>query len=151
MSADTPHILDPIVLGDDLALRTRVCMGALTRNRCIDGNKPTPSTAQHYAERARDGTGLIVAEGTTVAAHGLEWPDAPLMTGPEHAAAWAKVTDAVHAEGGRIFFQAWHPGRIQNEEMPLLKQSGEPVLSCSPIPAAGGKYRTLPGQPVRNP
>ncbi|KAI5299086.1 hypothetical protein KEM56_003536 [Ascosphaera pollenicola] len=140
-------LLEPITLGDSLPLRNRVCMGALTRNRCIDDSKPTDSTVRHYADRARDGVGLIVAEGTAISLHGLEWPDAPMMTEQAHVDAWRKVTEAVHVEGGRIFFQPWHPGRVQNDEMPLLKTTGYPVYSSSPIPAPGGKYRMLEGLP----
>jgi 2,4-dienoyl-CoA reductase-like NADH-dependent reductase (Old Yellow Enzyme family) len=33
------------------------------------------------------------------------------MCSDEHAAAWEKVVDAVHAEGGKIFMQAWHVGK----------------------------------------
>lgn len=105
-------LLESLTLGDSLLLRNRVCMGALTRNRCIDNSKPTASTVRHYADRAKDGVGLIIAEGTAISLHGLEWPDAPMMTEQAHADAWKKVTDAVHAEGGKIFFQAWHPGII---------------------------------------
>lgn len=103
-------LLQTITLGDSLELRNRVCMGSMTRNRCIDDNKPTEASVEHYRARARDGTGLIVAEGTFVYINGSEWPHAPLMYLEEHAKAWKNVTDAVHEEGGKIFFQPWHPG-----------------------------------------
>ncbi|EMT72802.1 hypothetical protein FOC4_g10004285 [Fusarium odoratissimum] len=41
-------------------------MGSMTRNRCIDDNKPGPAQIKHYADRAKYGTGLIVTEGTFV-------------------------------------------------------------------------------------
>ncbi|TFK54622.1 FMN-linked oxidoreductase [Heliocybe sulcata] len=141
------HLLQPIILGDSLELRNRIVMGSMTRNRNIDENKPTEASVTHYSVRARDGVGLIVAEGTFVYLNGAEWQYAPLMFDESHAQAWKKVTDAVHQEGGKIFFQPWHPGRIQNENMPMLKESGYPVLAPSRIPAAGGKFRVLEGAP----
>ena len=140
-------LLQPIVLGGDLELRNRVCMGSMTRNRCIDEGKPVDATIKYYVQRAK--AGLIVAEGTFISLHGAEWPWAPVMYTPGHAQAWKRVTDAVHNAGGKILFQPWHPGRIQNENMPLLKESGYPVLAPSKVRAAGGKFRTLEGAPVR--
>lgn len=94
-------------------LRNRICMGSMTRNRCIHDNKPTEATAEHYSVRAKDGVGLIVAEGTFVYLNGSEWPHAPVMYLEKHAEAWEQVTSAVHKEGGKIFFQPWHPGTRQ--------------------------------------
>lgn len=105
-------LLQPTVLGDSIPLRNHICMGSMTRNRCVDDNKPTQSAVTHYAERARDGTGLIVAEGTFIAVNGSEWPHAPLMFDRSHAQAWKEVTDAVHREGGKILFQPWHPREV---------------------------------------
>ncbi|EKG19680.1 NADH:flavin oxidoreductase/NADH oxidase [Macrophomina phaseolina MS6] len=106
-------LLEPTTLGDSLDLRNRICMGSMTRNRCVDDNKPTEATARHYAMRARDGAGLIIAEGTFVYLNGGEWLHAPVMFNESHAKAWKPVTDAVHREGGKILFQPWHPGNIQ--------------------------------------
>ncbi|KAE8151966.1 hypothetical protein BDV25DRAFT_128353 [Aspergillus avenaceus] len=140
------HLLQPITLGS-IPLRNRITMGSMTRNRCVEDNKPTAETVRHYAERARDGVGLIIAEGTFISYNGSEWPYAPVMFEEDHAEAWKKVTGAVHREGGKIFFQPWHPGRIQNENMPMLKQTGYPVYAPSRIKAAGGKYRSLEDRP----
>lgn len=140
-------LLQPTTLGT-IPLPNRICMSAMTRNRCIDNGKPTIATFQYYAQRAS--AGLIIAEGTCISPHGVEWPYAPMMYNQNHAQAWKEVTTAVHDAGGRILFQPWHPGRIQNENMPLLKESGYPILAPSKIPAAGGKYRLLDGAPVRS-
>ncbi|KAL5335198.1 hypothetical protein BJX70DRAFT_330905 [Aspergillus crustosus] len=142
-----PSLFDPVTLGSTISLRNRICMGSMTRNRCVDDSKPSDAHIKHYATRAREGAGLIVAEGTFVYLHGSEYPFAPMMFNQEHAKAWKKVTDAVHDEGGIIFFQPWHPGRVQNENMPLLKDNTYPVLAPSKVPAPRGKYRDLPGTP----
>ncbi|KAK6956937.1 hypothetical protein Daesc_002219 [Daldinia eschscholtzii] len=145
------RLLEPVTLGDSIQLRNRICMGAMTRNRCIDDNKPTSANAKYYADRARDGAGLIVAEGTFVYYNGAEWPHAPVMFNHDHAEAWKKVTDAVHDVQGKIFFQPWHPdiraGRIQNDNMPMLKEHNYPVYAPSKIPATGGKFHSLEGCP----
>ncbi|EHA25642.1 hypothetical protein ASPNIDRAFT_125262 [Aspergillus niger ATCC 1015] len=141
------ELLEPVVLGDGIQLRNRICMGTMTRNRCTNGNKPTQVNVKHYADRARDGTGLIVPEGTFICPSGVEWPNAPVTYNDSHAEAWAKVTSEVHKVGGKILFQPWHPGRIQNENMPMLKESGYPIYAPSKVPAKGGKYRTLEGLP----
>ncbi|KAJ4288965.1 hypothetical protein N0V90_011307 [Kalmusia sp. IMI 367209] len=140
-------LLEPFTLGNSISLRNRICMGSMTRNRCIDSNKPTEASVKYYADRAKDGTGLIVAEGTFIYLAGTDWVHAPVMFTEKHADAWNKVTDAVHEEGGTIFFQPWHAGRVQNENMPMLKENNYPVLAPSKIPVSGGSYRLLEGKP----
>lgn len=115
-------------------------MASLTRNRCA-GTLPDEHTAAHYAARA--GCGLILSEGALISPQGSEWPSAPGIWGPEHVAAWKKVTDAVHAAGGLIFCQLWHIGRVAHP----LAQSGRPAPGPSAVAAAGGKFRQLAGEP----
>lgn len=142
------NLLEPITVGGKLPLRNRIVMGSMTRNRCIDHNKPGPAQIKHYADRAKYGTGLIVTEGTFVDWTGCDWKHAPFMVTQEHANVWREVTDAVHDAGGKIFFQAWHAGRCQHDQLPIMKEKGAKVLAPSAIKAHGGKYRDLPGMPV---
>ena len=142
-------LLQPVVIGGKVPLRNRVVMGSMTRNRCFDDNKPGPAQVKHYADRAKHGTGLLVSEGTLVDWAGFDWTHTPFMITQDHADAWRKVTDTVHEAGGKIFFQAWHAGRCQHDQMPIMKEHGRRVLAPSAIQAIDGKYRDLPGQPVR--
>jgi 2,4-dienoyl-CoA reductase-like NADH-dependent reductase (Old Yellow Enzyme family) len=103
-------LLEPVVAGGKLSLRNRVVMGSMTRNRCVDDQKPGPAHVRHFADRARDGVGLIVNEGTFVDWTGCHWDKSPVMINEDHARAWRPVTDAVHREGGKIMIQAWHAG-----------------------------------------
>lgn len=146
-ASNAPHLLEQFELSPSLTLRNRICMGSMTRNRNIDANKPTIAAKQHYTDRARNGAGLIVAEGTFISPTGSEWLDAPLMTLPSHALAWKPITQSVHSVGGVIFFQPWHEGRAQNDNAPMLRETSYPVLAPSAIPAKTGKYRFLPGVP----
>lgn len=147
-------------------------MGSMTRNRCVDDFKPGRAQVKHYADRARDGVGLIVTEGTFVDWTGCDWDKSPVMINEDHARAWRSVTDAVHREGGKIYFQAWHAGtqmplspnagpcslhslllhigRCQHDEMPIMKEKGGVVEAPSAIRANDGKYRELPGIPVHS-
>jgi 2,4-dienoyl-CoA reductase-like NADH-dependent reductase (Old Yellow Enzyme family) len=142
-------LLQPVVhASNKLQLRNRIAMASLTRNRTVYDYKPGQEHVKHYADRARNGAGLIVTEGTFVDWTGGLWQYSPFMITPEHAQAWRPVTDAVHAEGGKIFMQAWHAGRAQNDATPLMKAKGGRVLAPSAVPADGGNYRYLPGNPV---
>lgn len=108
-------LLEPVIVGGKLSLRNRVVMGSMTRNRCVDDFKPGPAQVKHYADRARDGVGLIVNEGTFVDWTGCDWDKSPFMMNDDHARAWRLVTDAVHREGKetKIFFQvSYFPTRI---------------------------------------
>lgn len=103
-------LLDPVITGKGLTLRNRVVMASMTRNRCVDSFKPGPAQVKYYADRARDGPGIIVSEGIFVDWAGTDYKHAPFMLTDEHAEAWRVVVDAVHKEGALMFFQAWHAG-----------------------------------------
>lgn len=102
-------LLQPTTIGKTLQLRNRIVMSALTRNRNVDDLEPGPASIEYYAQRAT--AGLIITEGVLVCPLETPWPYAPVMCSDEHAAAWKKVVDAVHAEGGKISMQAWHVGK----------------------------------------
>lgn len=142
-----PSLLEPFHLSHSITLRNRICMGSMTRNRNTNGNKPTSAAITYYSERARNGAGLIIGEGTFISPTGSEWLHAPLMTDSSHAKAWKPITNAVHDECGKIFFQPWHEGRAQNELALMSKDRGYPILAPSAIQSKAGKYRFLEGSP----
>ncbi|KAE9392250.1 flavo protein NADH-dependent oxidoreductase [Gymnopus androsaceus JB14] len=135
----------PLQLGP-LTLRNRVFMGALTRNRSVPTNIPNDVNVEYYRQRAQS-AGLIVSEAVLVSQQGTEYPHAPGLWNKEQIAGWKKVTDAVHKEGGHIFAQLWHTGRVSHPDAPEQKASGQPVYAPSAISARGGKFRFLPGEP----
>ncbi|KAG4291359.1 hypothetical protein FPRO06_03245 [Fusarium proliferatum] len=87
------NLLEPITVGGKLPLRNRIVMGSMTRNRCIDDNKPGPAQIKYYADRAKYGTGLIVAEGTFVDWTGCDWKYAPFMVTQGHTDNIEAITD----------------------------------------------------------
>lgn len=138
-------LFSPIQLGPYL-LPNRIVMAPLTRNRAGAGNVPHELNALYYAQRAS--AGLIIAEATQVSPHGVGYPATPGIHSPEQVEGWKLVTQAVHQQGGRIFLQLWHTGRISH---PSLLPNGEQPVAPSPI-AAEGMANTYSGdQPFVTP
>ncbi|CAK5264023.1 unnamed protein product [Mycena citricolor] len=142
---NTAALFSPLKFGDHV-IRDRLAMAALTRNRSSD-TVPNALMREYYVQRARGGAGLIVTEGCLVSRQGTEWENAPGIWSAEQVAGWKDIVDAVHAEGGKIYCQLWHAGRVCHPETRHQKASGEPVYGPSPIAAHGGKFRFLPGVP----
>lgn len=107
-------LFEPYALGN-LTLTNRIVMAPLTRNRAGAGLVPTDLTATYYAQRAS--AGLIITEATQISPQAQGYQDTPGLYTPEQIAAWRVVTDAVHAEGGRIFVQLWHVGRVSHVDL----------------------------------
>lgn len=93
-------------------LSNRVIMAPMTRSRAGEGNVPTELNAEYYKQRAS--AGLIISEGTQISEQGVGYPWTPGIHTKEQLQGWRKVTDAVHEEGGKIFAQIWHVGRISH-------------------------------------
>lgn len=92
-------------------LTNRVVMAPMTRARALD-DIPDDNTVLYYRQRAS--AGLIISEGIPVSREGCGYLFNPGLYSDEQAQAWRRVTDAVHAEGGRIFAQLWHVGRMSH-------------------------------------
>jgi len=108
-AARTTRLLEPFRLGA-LRLPNRVVMAPMTRARATPDGLPTASTATYYAQRAS--AGLIVTEGVQPSLQGQSNPFTPGLHTDEQVFAWRAVTHAVHANGGRIFAQLMHGGRV---------------------------------------
>ncbi len=121
-----PTLFDSIHCGD-IAAANRIAMAPLTRDRAGPNQVPTPLMATYYAQRAS--AGLIVTEGTQISAEGQGYLDTPGIYSAEQVAGWKKVTDAVHAKGGKIVAQLWHVGRISH--LSLLPGGVVPVSSTA--------------------
>lgn len=119
-------LFDPIKVGD-IELANRVVMAPLTRNRAVDGHCPGPLMVEYYRQRAS--AGLIISEASQISAMSQGYIDTPGIHTPEQVAAWRKVTEAVHAEGGKMVIQLWHVGRIAHSS--LLPGGAQPVSSTS--------------------
>ncbi|MEV0438766.1 alkene reductase [Streptomyces spectabilis] len=94
----------------ELALPNRVVMAPMTRARVGADGLPTASTAAYYARRAT--AGLIITEGVQPSLLGQSNPNTPGLYNEAQVAAWRPVTSAVHTNGGRVFAQIMHGGRV---------------------------------------
>jgi 2,4-dienoyl-CoA reductase-like NADH-dependent reductase (Old Yellow Enzyme family) len=119
-----PSLFDPVRFGA-IALPNRILMAPLTRGRATREAVPTPVMAEYYAQRAS--AGLIITEATGISREGLGWPSAPGLWSDEQVEGWKPVTDAVHAEGGRIVAQLWHMGRVVHPDL----GGGQPVSASA--------------------
>ena len=132
------HLFSPATLGP-LSLQNHLVMCPLTRSRAI-GNVPNDLMVTYYAQRAS--AGLIITEGTSPSPNGLGYPRIPGIFSAAQVAAWAKIADAVHARGAKIFMQLMHTGRISH---PLNLPAGAKVLGPSAVAAAGEMYTDAEG------
>jgi N-ethylmaleimide reductase len=134
MEPSMADLFSPLELGP-YTLRNRVVMAPLTRCRAGADGVPTEIMAEYYAQRAS--AGLIISEATCIAPEGLGYMNTPGVWNGEQVAAWARVTQAVHDRGGRIFCQLWHVGRISH---PDLQPGGALPVAPSAIKPAGQVY-----------
>jgi 2,4-dienoyl-CoA reductase (NADPH2) len=109
MANPYPNLLAPLDLGFT-TLKNRVLMGSM-HTGLEDGRKHFPAMAAFYAERARGGVGLIVTGGFAPNIEGWAKPFAGTLATPAAARRHREVTEAVHAEGGKIALQILHTGR----------------------------------------
>ncbi|MBI5013903.1 MAG: alkene reductase [Deltaproteobacteria bacterium] len=110
-----------------LELRNRMVMSPMTRCRAL-GNRANALMAEYYGQRA--GAGLIVTEGTSPSPNGLGYARIPGLFSADQTASWRRVTEAVHARGGRIFVQLMHAGRVGH---PLNLPEGAELLAPSAV------------------
>lgn len=128
------NLLEPIKLGE-LELKNRIIMAPLTRCRADEARVPTDIMREYYQQRAT--AGLIISEATSVCPMGVGYPNTPGIWNAAQIAAWNKIVNSVHEQGGKIMLQLWHVGRISdpcylNAALPIaptaVKPAGHPSL-----------------------
>lgn len=125
-------------------LKNRIVLPPLTRSRSSQpGNIPNDLMATYYGQRT--GAGFMVTEGTQIEPRGQGYAWTPGIYSAEQVEGWRKVTDAVHAEGGVIFAQLWHVGRVSHNS---LQPGGDAPVAPSAIVADNVKVfiETGPGE-----
>lgn len=132
----------PVTLGHH-RLKNRVVLPPLTRQRSAQpGDIATDLMAEYYRQRA--GAGFMISEGTQIEPRGQGYAWTPGVYSPAQIDGWRKVTNAVHAEGGVIFAQLWHVGRVSHN---ALQPGGAAPVAPSALPALQAKafIETAPG------
>jgi len=114
-----------------IELENRLVMAPMTRCRAI-GNVPNDLMAEYYKQRS--GAGLIITEGTSPSPNGLGYARIPGIYSRQQVEGWQKITSAVHKNGGKIFIQFMHTGRISHQ---LNMPEGAEIMAPSAIAAPG--------------
>lgn len=132
-----PHLFQPLRLGA-VELPNRIVMAPMTRNRAEPGEVASALALEYYRQRAS--AGLIITEGSQIDASARGPLRTPGIHSPQQIAAWRRITDSVHAAGGRMALQLWHTGRAGHPDT-----LGHLAYSASPI-AINGLTWTRKGQ-----
>ena len=120
--------------------KNRMVMAPMTRSRADTQGVVSDITAEYYAQRAN--AGLIISEGTGPSAMGMGYARTPGIYTEAQIAGWRKVTDAVHAKGGKIFLQLMHVGRIAHSANRTIPDA---PVAPSAIRAAGQMWTDSQG------
>ena len=129
-----PTLFDPLRVGN-MELNNRIIMAPMTRSRANDEGIQPPFAAKYYGQRAS--AGLIVSEATNISAMAKGYVRTPGIYTEDQIESWRPIADSVHAQGGKIFMQLFHTGRIALPD--FLPDQVEP-LAPSAVRAQGQNY-----------
>lgn len=124
----------------NLTLKNRMVMAAMTRSRANADGTVKDITVTYYQQRGT--AGLIITEATNISVQAIGSSLTPGIYTEAQVEAWQKVTDAVHNEGGKIFLQLWHTGRVGHS----IDRNGELPVAPSAIAIEGQLHVTSQGQ-----
>jgi N-ethylmaleimide reductase len=131
----TQHLFSPLQVGQ-ISLDHRVAMAPLTRSRAGQpGNVPTQLNVEYYRQRAS--AALIISEATQISQQGQGYAWTPGIHSEEQIEGWKAVSSAVHAEGGTIFLQLWHVGRVSH---PVFQPDGALPVAPTAMPVPGKTF-----------
>ena len=127
-------LFDKLKVGN-LELDNRIIYAPMTRSRADDEGIQPHYAAEYYSQRAS--AGLIITEATNVSAMAKGYVRTPGIYTDAQIESWRKITDAVHKQGGKIFMQIFHTGRIALPD--FLPENQKPVAP-SAVKAKGQNY-----------
>lgn len=131
-------LLEKIQLGNK-TLNNKMAMAPMTRSRADDKGVVSDLTVLYYTQRVS--AGLIISEGINISEQALGSPYTPGIYNQEQIDAWKKVTQSVHDNGGVIYAQLWHTGRVGHS----IVRNGELPVAPSAIAIVGQKHFTGKG------
>lgn len=126
--SDTRLLFSPTMLGKHQLLH-RIVHAPMTRLRSEPDDSPSEMMVEYYRQRASKG-GLIITESAHPSLDSRGYLGAPGIYTDRHVEQWKKVTDAVHAKGGRIFMQIGHDGRQSHVDL----SEGRSPIAPSEVP-----------------
>ncbi len=131
-------LLEKTRLGD-LELKNRMAMAAMTRSRADLNGVVGDSTVTYYVQRVS--AGILFTEAIRISEEATGSPFTPGLYTSEQIEGWKKVTDAVHAHGGRMIAQLWHTGRVGHS----IDRKEKRPLAPSSLPIRGMQHFTSQG------
>ena len=137
MSEALSALFTPLRIGD-ITVKNRLAMAPMTRQRSTLDGVPTDLNVEHYRQRAT--AGLIVSEGIYPSAMGKGYLFTPGLHTDAQVTGWRRVTDAVHGEGGAIFGQIMHVGRLSD---PLMLDGAQPIGASAVQPDPTARHYTV--------
>ena len=135
-------LFSPVSLGA-IDLLHRIVHAPTTRLRASPDETPSPMMVDYYRQRASPG-GLIVTESAHPSHDSRGYHGAPGIYTDVHVAGWRRVTDGVHAKGGRIVMQIAHDGRQSHVEL----SDGALPVAPSVVPFEGQAFTAEGWKPV---
>jgi N-ethylmaleimide reductase len=118
------NLWNEITVGN-MKLPHRLAMAPMTRSRALTDGTPSDLSPEYYGQRAS--LGLIISEGAQPSEDGQGYLNTPGIYTKEHIQGWKKVSDRVHQEGGYLFIQLMHVGRMSHpDNTPYHRQAVAP-------------------------
>lgn len=127
-------LFDSLKLGN-IELKNRIIYAPMTRSRADDEGVQPEIAVEYYTQRAS--AGLIITEAVNVSPMAKGYVRTPGIYTAEQIESWRKITDSVHAKGGKIFMQIFHTGRIA---LPDFLPENQIPVAPSPVKANGQNY-----------
>jgi N-ethylmaleimide reductase len=136
-------LFQPLMIGRVTA-KNRLALSSMSRHRSTLAGVPTALNVEFYRQRAR--AGLVLGEGTYPSQMGKAYLFTPGLHDEAQLMGWRRVADAVHSEGGIIFVQIMHAGRMSD---PLLLDGEQPVAPSAVQPQVKEGYDSAWPRPKR--
>lgn len=131
-------LLKPTIVGAK-TLKNSMAMAPMTRSRATNEGIVGDSTVLYYTQRVS--AGLLISEAINISFEAKGSPFTPGIYTNDQVLAWKKVTDAVHENGGLIYAQLWHTGRVGHS----IVKGGELPVAPSAVAIEGQQHFTLEG------
>ncbi len=123
----------------NLVLQNSMAMAPMTRSRADINGIVSELTVLYYKQRSS--AGLIMSEAINISEQAIGSPFTPGIYNQDQIEAWKKVTQVVHENGGKIFAQLWHTGRVGHS----IDKNGVLPVAPSAIAIQGQQHFTSQG------
>jgi 2,4-dienoyl-CoA reductase-like NADH-dependent reductase (Old Yellow Enzyme family)/thioredoxin reductase len=143
-------VLEPIRIGN-LEIKNRMVVSAMVTNYCKPDGNATEKFIAYHERKAQGGWGLIITEDYKINPTAGGFTDLPGLWDDAQIESHRRLTDRVHAAGGKIAAQIYHAGRetssAVNGEQPIAPSAiKDPTMPEIPRALTIDEIHTLVGQ-----